>query len=982
MFKIPHVRLLILLILITKTVFAQEEAPFKYKNECFKLLIEANSSIRTEKDTVNYSRLFNQIDSLIKLENHDGFYVKYLALNGVLLSGHGYLEEGLKYNIYAVEYGEKHLPPNSPRIAVSHANLGYTYLKLGKVDSFINHSLISNEILLRNPVKNAGNLIQTNFNLQLYLGDNPDLFLKLTEQNDSLVDYLPEEDYDIKAMYHLRKSKRAISDNNLRVSKLHINKAIQYFNADENPKINLRKYFYGAVATHFYLLKNYEKAIENYKVLNSLFKVVLTYNNNAYTNNQISKCYLGLNMPDSAMHYAYKAYENLKVNSVEKQKYFVPVQALEVLKLNKLITGEYDMEVYEVLHSLSEELHIVPIHYLEYARIRSSIHTEDKEFYKTVLLQNIENATHPVFKSYYTSKLAKHYFDLDRINVADSLFDQALYFNQVLPEKTNSLVYNSNMMKSFVDYKYKILQKNKVNYTDAEILERFDVMIKNLLTYIYENWDGEDKDEVLKQIQFYSDEAIEFCYSKSKLNGEVNIPYVEYALYFSDQSNSILFKYNQRRSLAFENANFSKEKNSKLQYYKGKLDAYFYGKVGEINEKEIIEIQANYNDLLLEAQTSQSAFVETERFDEFIKHLHETKGKYDEVLVFHSSDTHVFKVDIKSRQIVKLDVFKADIIQNQQTLFDAMVNQNVKEYEESANKLYQLFFPEAIKESSRNILVINAPDLLPIPFEALVKSITNQPFNKLDYLLSNHTFTYNQGLSSDFDFEKNFDLSLPYVGVYSKNGNNLHYAKSEIEGVSKLLKGEIYDVDKFKQSKILERLKLAQVIHIASHSEIDSANAYSSQLVFGDSAQVNLKYYEIMNMDINPNLLVLNACSTGDGEYKIGEGKISMARAFNYAGAQNVLVNTWDVSDFSVKKIMESFFGFYTDKKEAAKALQLAKLEYLKTSDDLTGNPLYWAGTIFVSSSHVSTRQYLWNLGLAVLILSGVLIGFSVVKRK
>ncbi len=981
MFKSPHRSLFVLLIFVAYSVLAQQQKAFKYKNECFSLFMEARTSlISNREDTVSFNRIYSEIDSLIALENDHGFYVKYKALKGTLLSGFGHFNAGLKCNLHAVDYGRKNLPKESPRLAVAHGNLGYTYVKLGKIDSFINHTLISNEILLNNPKKNAANLIQTNFNLLLHLGDNPDSFLKLTEQNDSLIQYLSEENYDVRAMYHLRKSKRAISDNNLRISKLHISKAIQYFNAAENPKINSKKYFYNALATHFYLLKNYSKAIENYHIYGSLIVDYFTYNGSSYIHNQISKCYLGLNNIDSATYYAYKAYKDIKQNDRDVQKYFVSVQALEVLKLNYLINGTYDLEVYKELHEISNELLIVPIHYLEYAKIRSRIHSKEKEFYKTILLQNIESAKNTVFKSYYAAKLAEYNFDLGQIDLADSLFDRSLHFNQVLPEKTNSLLYNSNMIKSFVDYKYQILKKNTLKYSNAEILDRYDVIIKNLLTYIYENWDGEDRDEILEQIQFYTNEAIQFCKSKSHLEKD-GVPYIEYALYFSDQSKSILFKYNQRRILALKHAKFSQENRAKLKFYKSKLDEYFYGKVGEIEEEEILGIQSKYNELLIEAQTSKSVFVETETFSDFTYHLNGIESKYDEIFVFHSINEDLYKINVKSKLISQIKLSKPEIIQKQQELFNAMVNNKPKEYEQAAYTLYQSFFGDGLQTSSEHILVINAPDLLPIPFEGLVKSVVNKPFNKLDYLLADYTFTYNGGLSADYDFEKNFDLSVPYVGVYSKNGNNLSYAALEVEGVSELLKGEVYNVDNHKRSDIFERLKLAQVIHIASHNVIDSSNAYSSKLVFGNSTNSDMKYYEIMNLEINPNLLVLNACSTGNGKYKIGEGKISMARAFNYAGAHNVLVNTWDVSDFSVKKVMESFFGFYQDKTDAAKALQLAKKEYLKKSDDLTGNPLYWAGTIFVSSSHIANRQYIWSLGLAIFLLSGLLIGFAVFKK-
>lgn len=982
MFPLPHLRLLFILLFITQGIIAQKKDSFKYKYECYALLIEANTVIKKEKDTMQYNILFDKIDSLILSENNHDFYVKYLALRGSILSGNGFVKEGLKYNLQAVDYGEKYLPVNASRTAVAHGNLGFTYLQMGEIDSFIAQTFISNNILLTNPKKNASNLLQTNLNLELHLDDKPDVLFSLTEQNDSLVHFLSELDYDVKAFYHLRKSKHAITDNNYRKSKYHIGKAIHYFHsATKSTKINLNMDIHNAIAMNALLLKDYREAIHNYKIYLDLVEADLFYSRHAYVYNQLSLCYVGINELDSALHCVYKAYDLIKKMDKESGKKMVPHHAIEILKLNYKKDGNYDMDVYHELDSMSEEILDLPIQYLEYAKIKSKVESDYEHFYYSILQSNIQKTESNIFKSYYVAKLAEYHFESNEIDIADSLFDEANYLNQVLPDKTNSLLYNANLIKTYVDYKYKILKHNYSKYSDAEILQRYDVIVQNLLSYIYENWDSADKDEMLGKVKFYCDEAIAFCYSKRNIT-ETLIPYMKHALYFSDQSNSILYKYNKRKVYALNNSNFSKDKLLKLNYYKRKLDAYIYGKKSDIDKQAVLDIYAQYNALLHEAQISKSVFVETENFVDFSNHLDKIKNQYDEVFVFHTSGDDIYKFSVGSQEMTKLGMSKHQVLNEQKKLFRAMVDHQVVIYEESAYKLYQTFFETNLSEDLDELLIINAPELLPIPFESYVKSIRNKPFNELDYLISDYVITYNQGLSSDYDFKKNFDLSVPYIGLYSEQGNDLKYAKSEIESVNGLLNGEVYALDENKHLDLFERLKLAQVIHIATHSERDSSNAYSSQLIFGDSADVNLKYYEIMNLDINPNLLVLNACSTADGEYKIGEGKISMARAFNYAGAHNVLVNAWDVSDFSVMKIMESFFGFYINKKNVAEALQLSKKDYLENSDDLTGNPLYWAGTIFVSPSHLSTRQYLSSLVLGIFVFSMLLIGVAYYKSK
>ncbi len=61
------------------------------------------------------------------------------------------------------------------------------------------------------------------------------------------------------------------------------------------------------------------------------------------------------------------------------------------------------------------------------------------------------------------------------------------------------------------------------------------------------------------------------------------------------------------------------------------------------------------------------------------------------------------------------------------------------------------------------------------------------------------------------------------------------------------------------------------------------------------------------------------------GKLKKGEGIIGLSRAFQYAGAQNLLVSLWRVNDRSTAHLMRTF---YTQRKEGAMmpiALQKAK---------------------------------------------------------
>ena len=55
-------------------------------------------------------------------------------------------------------------------------------------------------------------------------------------------------------------------------------------------------------------------------------------------------------------------------------------------------------------------------------------------------------------------------------------------------------------------------------------------------------------------------------------------------------------------------------------------------------------------------------------------------------------------------------------------------------------------------------------------------------------------------------------------------------------------------------------------------------------------------------------LVILSACSTGEGNPIKGQGTMSLKRAFRIAGAKTVLSSHWQVSDAATAELMVRFF--------------------------------------------------------------------------
>src|SRR5690606_15347461 len=109
--------------------------------------------------------------------------------------------------------------------------------------------------------------------------------------------------------------------------------------------------------------------------------------------------------------------------------------------------------------------------------------------------------------------------------------------------------------------------------------------------------------------------------------------------------------------------------------------------------------------------------------------------------------------------------------------------------------------------------------------------------------------------------------------------------------------------------------------------------------------------YEIYNINLSSNLAILTACETGKPTYHAGEGMISLAHAFNYAGSESILTSLWKVDEQSSAEIIELFYKNIKNGMDKDLALQQAKLSYLTTAKGRTMNPQYWAGLVLIGDT-------------------------------
>ena len=283
---------------------------------------------------------------------------------------------------------------------------------------------------------------------------------------------------------------------------------------------------------------------------------------------------------------------------------------------------------------------------------------------------------------------------------------------------------------------------------------------------------------------------------------------------------------------------------------------------------------------------------------------------------------------------------------------------------------------QQIDKSKPEIVIIPDNVLNYIPFEIL------QNENK-EYLIENFTISYSGSIRLYLELKnKFFDYKLPnyWVGFSPTYGlgNSLSSNLDETTEISEMFNGKTFIGNNSSIRNFLDNSNENSIVHLAMHVEINNDNPMYNKLIFSDGELTSSK---IVVSDIKANLAVLSACNTGFGKLEMGEGVMSMARAFNYSGVPSIVMSLWKIPDKETKKIMIFFYKHLKDGEPKNEALKNAKLDYLaSTKDRNLRHPYYWSGFVLNGNTNslapVKNEKYYFISG--ILLFGSIIIGMRI----
>lgn len=282
-----------------------------------------------------------------------------------------------------------------------------------------------------------------------------------------------------------------------------------------------------------------------------------------------------------------------------------------------------------------------------------------------------------------------------------------------------------------------------------------------------------------------------------------------------------------------------------------------------------------------------------------------------------------------------------------------------------------------------NLVIVPDGPLCYLPFGALIRKPGAKPhqFGGHDWLARHHEIQYRplaQLPPRADEPPENLKPLLAFAPVFGSETPDLptlEHSADECADVQKILgTGDIRAGAAATEAAFTQAGSGYRVLHFSTHGVLDDRAPGRSFIAFAqhpDSLDDGRFYVpEIYSHALRADLVTLSACETARGKFHWGEGLASVARAFQMAGARNVVASLWLADEQQIRAEMAVFYENIAAGQPISAALAAAQREHLDK------HPFYWAGLVSSGDDAPvglpNTGFWLWTSGLAAAILAAL----------
>jgi len=310
------------------------------------------------------------------------------------------------------------------------------------------------------------------------------------------------------------------------------------------------------------------------------------------------------------------------------------------------------------------------------------------------------------------------------------------------------------------------------------------------------------------------------------------------------------------------------------------------------------------------------------------------------------------------------------------------INNDISGFTENAFETYNILnLPEA--RSHKNILIIPDGLLNFIPFEALLTHrTTSKIYSKMPFLITSYHIAYNSSVQF-YQRQRPLLKSNALLGVFPVFENSdqaLSHSIKEAEAIAALMDARLFMNEEASVSNVIENASTYNILHLSTHATSGSFTQ-SARIEFYDKS---MPIDDLYGFNLNTELVVLSACETGVGRLQKGEGALSIARGFQYAGAKRLVFSLWRINDLSTSQIMHSFYKNYSSTNSGVSSNHKSKISYLNNENisNIKKSPYYWSAFVYYGDFSENPPAVFSFISLSILLLIALIVLLLVYKIK
>ncbi len=284
----------------------------------------------------------------------------------------------------------------------------------------------------------------------------------------------------------------------------------------------------------------------------------------------------------------------------------------------------------------------------------------------------------------------------------------------------------------------------------------------------------------------------------------------------------------------------------------------------------------------------------------------------------------------------------------------------------SGYALYQKLLAPLVPDPSARLLIVPDGQLNYLPFELLLTDLPADKavnYHTVPYLLKTATVSYSP--STQLLYETIGKVTSPqsqgflaFATGSAPRGHAISVAEGqrgrgealpgtyqEIMALSHYFEGKYLVGHEATKANFLTQAPHCRMLHLAMHAKVDNGHPLYSRLNFAKTSTADstcLYAYELNQMRLQAELVVLSGCETGVGSYQKGEGVMSLARSFMYAGSPSLVISLWEIEDRCSAEVMQHYYRGLKEGLGKDEALRQAKLTFLEEADALRAHPFFW----------------------------------------